>query len=75
MVPKESPSTALGTAIRKLRHDRGLTQEALAHRSGITVGHLSKIERGVANPSWETVVAIADGLGLPPAQLARSAES
>jgi len=61
---------ALGRAIREIRLERDLTQEALAHEAGITVGHLSKIERGQSNPTWETVVGIAAGLGLSMADLA-----
>lgn len=60
----DQPQPALGRAIRHLREERDLTQEALAHAAGITVGHLSTIERGHSNPTWATVKAIAAGLGL-----------
>lgn len=70
----KDPQGALGKAIQKLRSDRGMTQEALAHGAGITVGHLSKIERGLANPGWTTVVAIANALGLSVAELGNAAE-
>jgi transcriptional regulator with XRE-family HTH domain len=39
-----------------------MTQEALAHAAGVTVGHLSMIERGHSNPTWATVKAIAFAL-------------
>jgi transcriptional regulator with XRE-family HTH domain len=51
-----------------------MTQEALAHGAGITVGHLSKIERGLANPSWGTVEAIAKALGVTLQAVAALAE-
>lgn len=51
-----------------------MTQEALAHGAGITVGHLSKIERGLANPGWSTVEAIAGALGVPMADIVRRVE-
>jgi transcriptional regulator with XRE-family HTH domain len=54
--------------------ERDETQEALAHRAGITVGHLSKIERGQANPTWETIQAIAAALEVSVARLAEQAE-
>lgn len=57
------PQPALGAVIRELRSKKGMTQEALAQGAGITVAHLSAIERGHANPTWATVVAIADALG------------
>lgn len=50
-----------------------MTQEALAHGAGITVGHLSKIERGLANPGWSTVEAIADALDVTMVDVARRA--
>jgi len=55
----DQPQPALGKAIRQLRDERGMTQEALAHEAGVTVGHLSMIERGHSNPTWATVKAIA----------------
>lgn len=51
-----------------------MTQEALAHAAGITVGHLSKIERGQSNPRWDTVLAVAEALGVSISQLAKRAE-
>lgn len=57
-----NPQPALGTAIRELRDKKGMTQEAVAQSAGITVAHLSGIERGQANPSWAAVVAIAQAL-------------
>jgi transcriptional regulator with XRE-family HTH domain len=65
---------ALGKAVRHFRTERGDTQEALAHDAGITVGHLSKIERGQANPTWETIQAIAAALKVSVPQLAEQAE-
>ena len=75
MPRKEKPRAALGRAIRELRLERDLTQEALAHSAGITVGHLSKIERGQSNPTWETVAAISGALGLSINKLAKTAET
>lgn len=74
MPRKEKPRILLGRAIRELRLERDLTQEALAHGAGITVGHLSKIERGQSNATWETAAAIASGLDIPLARLASKAE-
>ena len=58
----DQPQPALGKAIRQLRDKRGMTQEALAHAAGVTVGHLSMIERGHSNPTWATVKAIVAAL-------------
>ncbi len=68
------PQAALGTAIRDLRTKRGVTTEALAHEADITVGHLSTIERGHANPSWGAVEAIASALDVSMVDLAKATE-
>lgn len=68
------PQPALGAAIRELRDKRGITQEALAQEAEITVGHLSMIERGHANPSWGAVVDIAEALEVSIAELAKRSE-
>lgn len=65
-----SPSTLqLGAAIRKLREERGLSIEALAHRANLHWTYVSEIERGRRNPSWSVVCALADGLGVELAEL------
>jgi transcriptional regulator with XRE-family HTH domain len=69
----DQPQPALGKAIRQLRDKRGMTQEALAHAAGVTVGHLSMIERGHSNPTWATVKAIAAALDAPMVELTKLA--
>jgi XRE family transcriptional regulator, regulator of sulfur utilization len=49
----------LGKRICKLRNARGWSQETLAQRSGIHAHHLGKIERGEANATLATLLAIA----------------
>jgi transcriptional regulator with XRE-family HTH domain len=68
------PQPALGAAIRELRTKRGVTQETLAQEAEVTVGHLSMIERGHANPSWGAAVAIAEALDVSIAGLAKLSE-
>jgi transcriptional regulator with XRE-family HTH domain len=67
----DQPQPALGKAIRQLRDKRGMTQEALAHAAGVTVGHLSMIERGLSNPTWATVRSLADPLEVSIADIAK----
>lgn len=75
MVRRSSnPQPELGAALRKLRSQRGKTQEALAHGAGVTVAHLSAIERGHANPTWGTVVSILTALDISLVDLARAVE-
>lgn len=66
-----NPQPALGAVIRQLRNKRGVTQEVLAQDAGITVAHLSAIERGHANPTWGTVDAIAAALGSSMGQIGK----
>lgn len=69
----DQPQPALGKAIRQLREERSMTQEALAQEAGVTVGHMSMIERGHSNPTWATVKAIAAALDSSMADLAKLA--
>jgi XRE family transcriptional regulator, regulator of sulfur utilization len=71
----DQPQPALGKAIRQLRTERGMTQEALAHAAGVTVSHLSTIERGHSNPTWGTLKGIAAALGLSMGELAATSDS
>jgi transcriptional regulator with XRE-family HTH domain len=70
----DEPQPALGKAIRQLREKRGATQEALAHKAGVTTGTLSLIERGQSNPAWGTVKGIAKALDVPMGDLGRLAD-
>lgn len=63
MSPTSKPPASLGKAIRQLREKRGMTQEGLAHEAGSTAATIGAIERGLSNPSWGTVEAIAAALG------------
>lgn len=74
MGPPGQPQPALGKAIRQLREKRGASQEGLAHDAGVTTGTISTIERGLSNPTWATVEAIAAALGVSIAELAKLTE-
>jgi transcriptional regulator with XRE-family HTH domain len=45
-----------------MRNERGLTQEQLAERAGISIDFLSLIERGKSSPSFENLDELADAL-------------
>jgi transcriptional regulator with XRE-family HTH domain len=74
MSESSNPQPALGGAIRKLRAKSGATQEEIAQAADITVAHLSKIERGLTNPTWGTVSAIAAALGVSVVEVAKRAD-
>ena len=58
-----------GQGLRKLRKAKGLTQEELAFRAGMTTPYLSDLERGLWNPSLAMIVDLARGLGIHPSEL------
>jgi transcriptional regulator with XRE-family HTH domain len=51
-----------GRSVRSLRKQRGLSQEDLAEKSGISRNYVSDIERGVRNPGLLVMVALAKAL-------------
>ena len=51
--------------LAKLRKEKGLTQESLARKAGISFHTLVKIENGgIKNPRIETVIKLARALGV-----------
>jgi transcriptional regulator with XRE-family HTH domain len=60
--------------LKRLREERGITQEQLAFEAGITASALSRIERGLNSPRWRTVSQIAQALGVQLAELAADYE-
>lgn len=51
-----------GNRVKVLRVASGLSQEAFADKSGFARSYMSRIERGLANPSLTAVEAIAVAL-------------
>lgn len=74
MQPLSPRHRALGDAVRALRKARGLTQEALADRAGLTTNYVGDMERGERNVSVRALWQLADGLGVPASELLREAE-
>jgi len=64
----------LGSAIREIREQRGLTQAELARSADLSTSQISNIERGEFAPSVEALEKIARGLKLrlPPSRPART---
>lgn len=58
----------LATNLRRIRHEKGLSQEALAHEAGVDRAHVSKIERGLTHVGIEIIGKFVDVLGVEPAQ-------
>lgn len=56
----------LARNMRRLRAERGLSQEALAHECGINRTYLSGVERSERNVSLDNIARIARGLKVKP---------
>jgi XRE family aerobic/anaerobic benzoate catabolism transcriptional regulator len=59
----------LGQRVRQLRQQHGMTTKGLAEASGVTRKDLDALETGRHDADFETLIAVADGLGVPPAEL------
>ena len=50
--------------LREERERRGLSKYVVAARSGLSQQTIGYVERGLTNPSFETIVRMADALGI-----------
>jgi transcriptional regulator with XRE-family HTH domain len=64
-----APDPALAVVLKRLREDRGLTQEALAFKSGVSISSLGRIETGHTSAAWTTVRQLAAALGVSMGEL------
>ncbi len=75
-MPAISPvHAAFGDALRELRSERGVSQEAVALEAGLNRGYYSGVERGVRNVSLTNITKIADALGVPASEVLARAEA
>lgn len=58
-----------GINVRRLRQQRGLSQEALADEVKLAVTYVGQIERGLRNPTLGVVERFAAVLGVDPTKL------
>lgn len=59
----------LGQRIRDLRSKAGMTLTTLSKATGVSIGTLSQLERGLVSPTVRTVYTVANALGVMPAWL------
>ena len=59
----------LGRAVRKLREERGWSQEEFADRAGIHRTYVSGVENGARNPTITVVARLAKALSVPASAL------
>ncbi|MCK6453338.1 MAG: cupin domain-containing protein [Alphaproteobacteria bacterium] len=63
------PTHAMGEEIRHVRKAKGLTLNGLARRTGLSIGYLSQVERGLSTLSIKTLKQLSDALGVQVARL------
>jgi transcriptional regulator with XRE-family HTH domain len=64
----------LGRAIMEIREERGMAAEQLAAASGVERARIQALEVGRLNPSYELLLALAEGLGVRPSAFVIRAE-
>jgi len=57
-------NTAFADVLRQLREQAGLSQEALATKSGLDRTYISLLERGLRQPTLKTLGRLADALDI-----------
>jgi transcriptional regulator with XRE-family HTH domain len=62
---REDRLRALGSQVRALRRDRGLSTAELVTACGVSRSMISQVERGLAAPSLELLWALARALDVP----------
>ncbi len=58
----KSPHRRLRMTIKRLRKEQGLTQKALAKRTGGTREYIARLELGRHDPMFSTLVKLAKAL-------------
>lgn len=64
-VSADAQKKGLGIQVRQRRRIKGLTLTELSQQSGLSVGLLSQIERGLSSPSLKSMTQICTALGVP----------
>lgn len=60
---------AFGENLKRLRVEKGLSQEQLANDADIPLQQVGRIERAEINTTLNTIKRLADALGINPKQL------
>jgi transcriptional regulator with XRE-family HTH domain len=68
------PDPVLAAVLRRVREERGETQEDVAFGAGLTTLTIRRAEQGKVVPSWATVRAIAQALELSLVELCETIE-
>lgn len=64
----------IGSVLKELRKNKGLTQEQLSGLAILDRTHYSKLERGLRSPTIETLFKIAQALDMKPHKIIKIIE-
>jgi transcriptional regulator with XRE-family HTH domain len=67
--PRPDPLAQLAVNVKRIRDERGLTQEEVANRGELSISDVGRVERGQRDPGIGVLARIAYGLAVPPADL------
>ena len=62
-------SDVISKRLKEYRKEHDLSQEQFAEKAGISLPLLSELERGIANPTLQTLEKIARAMDLPVAEM------
>ena len=66
---KDERLIVFGQVIRRLREEKGISQEAFAGLVGIDRSYMGRIERGENNVTLTRIYQISEALGISPADI------
>lgn len=69
--PRSPQAGMVGDRLRAMRYELEMTLSEMAKRTGVSVSNLSKIERGEVSPSFDVIMRICDGVGIPVEQFVK----
>jgi len=65
LVRDEKLLISFGNHLAKTRKSKGLSQEKLAFTASVSLSQISRLERGLINPTLSTLFALSKGLDIP----------
>ena len=71
-MPSDEPDprlVALGHALRRIRRERNLSQEAVALRAGVHPNHIGRVERGSKDVRVTTLLSLLNALEVSPGEI------
>jgi transcriptional regulator with XRE-family HTH domain len=72
--PTDLKAKAVGVVVRELREQAGHSQERLSNECGFDRTYISRVERGIINPTASRLWKIADALDTPLSQMVKRME-